>query len=120
MIALLNDRDALKLLDQKQKGKPIEVRPVVSALPAQPSEMPSPPPLASMPPRPAIPPVSVPGQRSTLVITMACIYIPVKLAYEYEFKCSIRKTAVFSVNFALLFLNQSLDLVFEEAVIIDE
>ncbi|XP_060117190.1 pyruvate dehydrogenase protein X component, mitochondrial [Heteronotia binoei] len=58
---IFTKEDALKLLDKKQKGKSIAARPVVSSLPAQPSASP----LASMP-RPAIPPVSVLGQRASM------------------------------------------------------
>ncbi|XP_048340547.1 pyruvate dehydrogenase protein X component, mitochondrial [Sphaerodactylus townsendi] len=54
-------QDALKLLDQRQKGKSIEARPVVLSLPSQPAGVPLAPPLASLP-CPTAPPVSVPGQ----------------------------------------------------------
>ncbi|XP_015265782.1 PREDICTED: pyruvate dehydrogenase protein X component, mitochondrial [Gekko japonicus] len=62
---IFTKEDALKLLYQKQKGKSIEARPVVSSLPTQPTGVPSALPLASMP-RPAIPPVSMPGQRASM------------------------------------------------------
>nr|XP_056706995.1 pyruvate dehydrogenase protein X component, mitochondrial [Euleptes europaea] len=62
---IFTKEDALKLLSQKQKGKPIEARPLVSSHPAQPTVVPLAPPLASVP-CPAVPPVSVPGQRASM------------------------------------------------------
>ncbi|XP_054827144.1 pyruvate dehydrogenase protein X component, mitochondrial isoform X2 [Eublepharis macularius] len=62
---IFTKEDALKLLDQKQKGKSIDAKPVISSLAAQPTGVPSLPPLASMP-RPAVPPVSVPAQRASM------------------------------------------------------
>ncbi|NWU20116.1 ODPX protein, partial [Dyaphorophyia castanea] len=59
-------RDALKLLQEKQKGKPSELKPVVSPAPAA---VPSPSlatAVTSPYPRPAIPPVSTPGQPPAL------------------------------------------------------
>lgn len=59
-------RDALKLLQEKQKGKPSELKPVVSPAPAA---VPSPAQATAVTsyPRPAIPPVSTPGQPAALV-----------------------------------------------------
>lgn len=60
-------RDALKLLQEKQKGRPSELKPVVSPAPAA---VPSPSQATAMTspyPRPAIPPVSTPGQPAAVV-----------------------------------------------------
>ncbi|XP_053114554.1 pyruvate dehydrogenase protein X component, mitochondrial isoform X2 [Hemicordylus capensis] len=59
---IFTKEDALKLLEQKQKGKPMATKP--SALPLQPTAVPSAP-ASSMPPpapRPPAPPVSVSGR----------------------------------------------------------
>ncbi|NXP51044.1 ODPX protein, partial [Heliornis fulica] len=62
---IFTKEDALKLLQEKQKGKPIELKPVVSPAPPQATAVPS----ASQAtagttsyPRPAVPPISTPGQ----------------------------------------------------------
>ncbi|XP_077178260.1 pyruvate dehydrogenase protein X component, mitochondrial isoform X2 [Paroedura picta] len=63
---IFTKEDALKLLDQKKKSKSIEAQPMASLPPAQPTGMPSAAPQLARMPRPAIPPVSVPGQRSSV------------------------------------------------------
>ncbi|XP_071601133.1 pyruvate dehydrogenase protein X component, mitochondrial isoform X2 [Heliangelus exortis] len=58
---IFTKEDALKLLQEKQKGKPVELKPAVSPAPLHPTAVPA----AAVPsayPRPAIPPVSTPGQ----------------------------------------------------------
>ncbi|KFQ41363.1 hypothetical protein N333_03100, partial [Nestor notabilis] len=60
---IFTKEDALKLLQEKQKGKPTELKPVVSPAPPQPTAVPSQ--ATAVPPaypRPAVPPVSTPGQ----------------------------------------------------------
>ncbi|KAM9381329.1 pyruvate dehydrogenase protein X component, mitochondrial [Phaethornis superciliosus] len=57
---IFTKEDALKLLQEKQKGKPIELKPAVSPAPLHPTAVPS------AYPRPAIPPVSTPGQPAAL------------------------------------------------------
>ncbi|XP_035183394.1 pyruvate dehydrogenase protein X component, mitochondrial [Oxyura jamaicensis] len=62
---IFTKEDALKLLQEKQKGKPSELKPVVSPAPPQPSAVPSASQataVTSAYPRPAVPPVSTPGQ----------------------------------------------------------
>ncbi|NWX56352.1 ODPX protein, partial [Promerops cafer] len=58
---IFTKEDALKLLQEKQKGKPSELKPVVSPAPAA---VPSPSQATAVTsyPRPAIPPISTPGQ----------------------------------------------------------
>ncbi|KFV50293.1 hypothetical protein N328_00705, partial [Gavia stellata] len=61
--------DALKLLQEKQKGRPSELKPVVSPAPPQPTAVPSASQataVTSAYPRPAVPPVSTPGQPAAL------------------------------------------------------
>ncbi|NWR00807.1 ODPX protein, partial [Paradoxornis webbianus] len=58
---IFTKEDALKLLQEKQKGKPSELKPVVSPAPAA-VPSPSQATAATSYPRPAIPPVSTPGQ----------------------------------------------------------
>uniref|UniRef100_A0A803W468 Dihydrolipoamide acetyltransferase component of pyruvate dehydrogenase complex n=1 Tax=Ficedula albicollis TaxID=59894 RepID=A0A803W468_FICAL len=62
---IFTKEDALKLLQEKQKGKPSELKPVVSPAPAA---VPSPSQATAVTsyPRPAIPPVSTPGQPAAL------------------------------------------------------
>lgn len=60
---IFTKEDALKLLQEKQKGKPTELKPVVSPAPPQPTAVPSQ--ATAVPPaypRPAVPPVSTPEQ----------------------------------------------------------
>ncbi|XP_065539224.1 pyruvate dehydrogenase protein X component, mitochondrial isoform X2 [Lathamus discolor] len=60
---IFTKEDALKLLQEKQKGKPTELKPVVSPAPPQPTAVPSQ--ATAVPPaypRPAVPPLSTPGQ----------------------------------------------------------
>ncbi|NXK73121.1 ODPX protein, partial [Amazona guildingii] len=60
---IFTKEDALKLLQEKQKGKPTEMKPVVSPAPPQPTAVPSQ--ATAVPPaypRPAVPPLSTPGQ----------------------------------------------------------
>lgn len=67
----LNDRDALKLLDQKQKGKPIEAKPVAPSPPLGQTRVPLAP-ASSIPlpaSRPHGPPVSIPGRPASVVKT---------------------------------------------------
>ncbi|NXG11237.1 ODPX protein, partial [Sakesphorus luctuosus] len=62
---IFTKEDALKLLQEKQKGKPTELKPMVSPAPLQPAAVPSvsqATPVTSAYPRPAVPPVSTPGQ----------------------------------------------------------
>ncbi|KAM9290367.1 LOW QUALITY PROTEIN: pyruvate dehydrogenase protein X component, mitochondrial [Cariama cristata] len=62
-------KDALKLLQDKQKGKPSELKSVVSPAPPQPSTVPSASQataVTSVYARPAVPPVSTPGQPAAL------------------------------------------------------
>ncbi|XP_066853264.1 pyruvate dehydrogenase protein X component, mitochondrial [Anser cygnoides] len=62
---IFTKEDALKLLQEKQKGKPSELKPVVSPAPPQPSAVPSASQataVTSAYPRPAVPPLSTPGQ----------------------------------------------------------
>lgn len=64
-------RDALKLLQGKQKDKPSELKPVVSPATPQPTAVPSALPAAAVPsayPRPVVPPVSTPGQPAAPVM----------------------------------------------------
>ncbi|XP_025945101.1 pyruvate dehydrogenase protein X component, mitochondrial isoform X2 [Apteryx rowi] len=66
---IFTKEDALKLLQEKQKGKPSELKPVVSPASPQPTAVPSAPSATSVTsayPRPAIPPVSTPGQPASL------------------------------------------------------
>ncbi|XP_009872098.1 PREDICTED: pyruvate dehydrogenase protein X component, mitochondrial, partial [Apaloderma vittatum] len=64
---IFTKEDALKLLQEKQKGKPSELKPVVSPAPPQPAAVPSASqPVTSAYPRPAVPPVSIPGQPAAL------------------------------------------------------
>ncbi|XP_075568891.1 pyruvate dehydrogenase protein X component, mitochondrial [Pelecanus crispus] len=61
--------DALKLLQEKQQGKPSGLKPVVSPAPPQPTAVPSAlqtTAVTSAYPRPAVPPVSTPGQPAAL------------------------------------------------------
>ncbi|XP_033005735.1 pyruvate dehydrogenase protein X component, mitochondrial [Lacerta agilis] len=63
--SIFTKEDALKLLEQKQKGKPVAAKPVVSSLPAQQPGVPS----ATTPlpaSRPLAPPVSVPGRPASV------------------------------------------------------
>ncbi|XP_059330644.1 pyruvate dehydrogenase protein X component, mitochondrial [Ammospiza nelsoni] len=62
---IFTKEDALKLLQEKQKGKPSELKPVVSPAPAA-VPSPSQAPAVTSYPRPAIPPVSKPGQPPAL------------------------------------------------------
>ncbi|NXP08757.1 ODPX protein, partial [Thinocorus orbignyianus] len=57
---IFTKEDALRLLEEKRKGKPSELKPVVSPAAPQPAAVPS------AYPRPAIPPVSTPGQPAAL------------------------------------------------------
>ncbi|XP_021257777.1 pyruvate dehydrogenase protein X component, mitochondrial isoform X1 [Numida meleagris] len=62
---IFTKEDALKLLQGKQKGKPSELKPVVSPATPQPTAVPSALPataVASAYPRPIVPPISTPGQ----------------------------------------------------------
>ncbi|KAJ7416942.1 Pyruvate dehydrogenase protein X component, mitochondrial [Willisornis vidua] len=62
---IFTKEDALQLLQEKQKGKPSELKPMVSPAPLQPAAVPSASqatPVTSAYPRPAVPPVSTPGQ----------------------------------------------------------
>ncbi|XP_071414784.1 pyruvate dehydrogenase protein X component, mitochondrial isoform X3 [Pithys albifrons albifrons] len=62
---IFTKEDALRLLQEKQKGKPSELKPMVSPAPLQPAAVPSASqatPVTSAYPRPAVPPVSTPGQ----------------------------------------------------------
>ncbi|NXW11241.1 ODPX protein, partial [Fregetta grallaria] len=66
---IFTKEDALKLLQEKQKGKPSELKPVVSPAPPQPTTVPSASQataVTSAYPRPAVPPVSTPGQPAAL------------------------------------------------------
>uniref|UniRef100_A0A8C0HRC2 Dihydrolipoamide acetyltransferase component of pyruvate dehydrogenase complex n=1 Tax=Buteo japonicus TaxID=224669 RepID=A0A8C0HRC2_9AVES len=66
---IFTKEDALKLLQEKQKGKPSELKPVVSPAPPQPTAVPSASQataVTSASPRPAVPPVSTPGQPAAL------------------------------------------------------
>ncbi|NXC38477.1 ODPX protein, partial [Penelope pileata] len=66
---IFTKEDALKLLQEKQKGKPSELKPVVSPAPPQPTAVPSAPQattVTSAYPRPAVPPISTPGQPAAL------------------------------------------------------
>ncbi|NXI60508.1 ODPX protein, partial [Chloroceryle aenea] len=65
---IFTKEDALKLL-QEQKGKPSELKPVVSPAPPQPTAVPSAmqaTAVTSAYPRPAVPPISTPGQPAAL------------------------------------------------------
>ncbi|KAM9555022.1 pyruvate dehydrogenase protein X component, mitochondrial isoform 1-T1 [Guaruba guarouba] len=60
---IFTKEDALRLLQEKQKSKPTELKPVVSPAPPQPTAVPSQ--ATAVPPaypRPAVPPLSTPGQ----------------------------------------------------------
>ncbi|XP_009570242.2 pyruvate dehydrogenase protein X component, mitochondrial isoform X1 [Cuculus canorus] len=62
---IFTKEDALKLLQEKQKSKPSELKPVASPAPPQPTVVPSAlqtTAVTSAYPRPAVPPVSTPGQ----------------------------------------------------------
>ncbi|KAM6274822.1 pyruvate dehydrogenase protein X component, mitochondrial [Porphyrio hochstetteri] len=62
---IFTKEDALKLLQEKQKGKPSELKPVVSPAPPQATAVPPSSPATAGTtsyPRPAVPPVSTPGQ----------------------------------------------------------
>ncbi|KAM6130805.1 pyruvate dehydrogenase protein X component, mitochondrial [Pterocles gutturalis] len=66
---IFTKEDALKLLQEKQKGKPSELKPVISPAPLQPTAVPSASQAADVTsayPRPAFPPVSRPGQPTAL------------------------------------------------------
>ncbi|NXO56129.1 ODPX protein, partial [Aramus guarauna] len=66
---IFTKEDALKLLQEKQKGKHSELKPVVSPAPPQPTAVPSASQataVTSAYPRPAVPPVSTPGQPAAL------------------------------------------------------
>ncbi|NXL88886.1 ODPX protein, partial [Alectura lathami] len=66
---IFTKEDALKLLQEKQKGKPSELKPVVSPAPPQPTTVPSASPATAVTPaypRPAVPPASTPGQPAAL------------------------------------------------------
>ncbi|NXJ92871.1 ODPX protein, partial [Corythaixoides concolor] len=66
---IFTKEDALKLLQEKQKGKPSELKPVVSPAPPQPTAVPSASQataVTSAYPRPTVPPVSTPGQPAAL------------------------------------------------------
>ncbi|XP_009271936.1 PREDICTED: pyruvate dehydrogenase protein X component, mitochondrial [Aptenodytes forsteri] len=66
---IFTKEDALKLLQEKQKGKPGELKPLVSPAPPQPTAVPSASQataVTSAYPRPAVPPVSTPGQPAAL------------------------------------------------------
>ncbi|NXG56945.1 ODPX protein, partial [Hemiprocne comata] len=66
---IFTKEDALKLLQEKQKGKPSELKPVVSPAPPQPTAIPSvlqATAVTSAYPRPAVPPVSTLGQPAAL------------------------------------------------------
>ncbi|XP_027497561.1 pyruvate dehydrogenase protein X component, mitochondrial isoform X1 [Corapipo altera] len=63
---IFTKEDALKLLQEKQKGKPTELKPMVSPAPLQPAAVPSASPATAAYPRPAVPPVSTPGQPAAL------------------------------------------------------
>ncbi|NXN94113.1 ODPX protein, partial [Rhinopomastus cyanomelas] len=63
---IFTKEDALKLVQEQQKGKPSELKPGVSPAPPQPTAVPSASPAAPAYPRPAIPPVSTPGQPAAL------------------------------------------------------
>ncbi|NWI92337.1 ODPX protein, partial [Pitta sordida] len=66
---IFTKEDALKLLQEKQKGKPSELKPGISPAPLQPAAVPSAPQataVTSAYPRPAVPPVSTPGQPAAL------------------------------------------------------
>lgn len=86
----LNDRDALKLLEQKQKGQPMEAKPVVSSPPTWPTGVPLAP--ASSVPLPASRPhvpVSIPGRPGSAVITgrityLTCLYKYVKKKHNHN------------------------------------
>lgn len=77
-------RDALKLLQEKQKGKPSELKPVVSPAPPQPTPVPSASQataVTSASPRPAVPPVSTPGQPAALVtLLLSSILLQLNIA----------------------------------------
>uniref|UniRef100_A0A8C8S153 Dihydrolipoamide acetyltransferase component of pyruvate dehydrogenase complex n=1 Tax=Pelusios castaneus TaxID=367368 RepID=A0A8C8S153_9SAUR len=65
---ILTKEDALNLLQQKQKGKAAELRPMVSPAPPQATVVPLAPEAtteSSLYPRPAVPPVSMPGHPAT-------------------------------------------------------
>ncbi|XP_034625583.1 pyruvate dehydrogenase protein X component, mitochondrial isoform X1 [Trachemys scripta elegans] len=62
---IFTKEDALNLLQQKQKSKAAESRPIVSPAPTQPTVVPLAPQattVSSVYPRPAVPPISIPGQ----------------------------------------------------------
>ncbi|NXJ69793.1 ODPX protein, partial [Rostratula benghalensis] len=61
---IFTKEDALKLLEEKRKGKPSELKPMVSPAVPQPTAVPSALQAAAVTsyPRPAVPPVSTPGQ----------------------------------------------------------
>ncbi|XP_072720076.1 pyruvate dehydrogenase protein X component, mitochondrial isoform X1 [Ciconia boyciana] len=66
---IFTKEDALKLLQEKQKGKPSELKPVVSPALPQPTAVPCASQatvMTSAYPRPAVPPVSTPGQPAAL------------------------------------------------------
>ncbi|NWH63694.1 ODPX protein, partial [Geococcyx californianus] len=66
---IFTKEDALKLLQEKQKGKPSELKPVVSPAPPQPTAVPSALQAAAVTsayPRPAVPPLSTLGQPPAL------------------------------------------------------
>lgn len=68
---IFTKEDALKLLQEKRKGKPSELKPVVSPAPPQPTTVPSAlqaTAVTSAYPRPAVPPVSTPGQPAALAL----------------------------------------------------
>ncbi|NXU16520.1 ODPX protein, partial [Pardalotus punctatus] len=62
---IFTKEDALKLLQEKQKGKPSELKPAISPAPAVPSP-PQATAVTSPYPRPAVPPISTPGQPAAL------------------------------------------------------
>ncbi|NXN32497.1 ODPX protein, partial [Nycticryphes semicollaris] len=65
---IFTKEDALKLLEETRKGKPSELKPVVSPAVPQPTAVPSAFQAAAVTsyPRPAVPPVSTPGQPAAL------------------------------------------------------
>ncbi|NWS75809.1 ODPX protein, partial [Crotophaga sulcirostris] len=64
---IFTKEDALKLLQEKQKGKPSELKPAVSPAPPQPTAVPSALQATAVTyPRPAVPPVSTVGQPPAL------------------------------------------------------
>ncbi|XP_010283182.1 PREDICTED: pyruvate dehydrogenase protein X component, mitochondrial [Phaethon lepturus] len=66
---IFTKEDALKLLQEKQKGKRSELKPVVSPAPPQPTAVPTilqATAVTSAYPRPSVPPISTPGQPAAL------------------------------------------------------